>query len=666
MNKTEAKKRIEKLKEEINHHRYLYHVLDRQEISDAALDSLKHELYKLEQQYPKFITLDSPTQRVGGKPLNKFEKIKHAVPMLSIEDIFTREELESWEKRIKKIAPQAKFDYFTEVKMDGLAISLIYENGILSKAATRGDGKTGEDVTKNIKTIEAIPLALRVNSRIKNFSGRIEVRGEIFMAKKVFEKLNQEQKKKGEKVFANPRNAAAGSIRQLDSKVTASRRLNFFGYDLTTDLGQKTHQDIHEILPLLGIPINPYYQYCKNLDQIEKFYNIINKKRDELNYWIDGIVINVNNVKLMEKLGVVGKTRRGMIAYKFPAEQATTRVVDVHFQVGRTGALTPVAVLDPVFIAGTTVTHATLHNIDEIERLGVKIGDTVILEKAGDVIPKIIKVLPNLRTGKEKKIKVPQKCPICGSPVERKKDKVAIYCSNDKCFAKESENIIHFVSRKAFDIEGLGDKIVEQLINKGLIANVADLFILTQGDLEPLERFAEKSAVNLIKAIKKSKQITLARFLYALGIHHVGEETAIDLAQHFGSLEKIKKATVEELENIPDVGNVVAKSIHDFFSDGRNLKVVDELIKNGVKIEKVKRQKQILARQIFVLTGSLESMTRDEAKSKIRALGGDVSASVSKNTDYVVVGEEPGLKYDKAQKLGINTISEREFLDLLK
>jgi len=666
MNKIETKKRIEKLKEEINHHRYLYHVLDRQEISDAALDSLKHELYKLEQQYPEFITADSPTQRVGGKPLNKFEKVKHVVPMISIEDIFTREELEAWQKKIKKIAPQAKFDYFAEVKMDGLAISLIYENGILSKAATRGDGKIGEDVTKNIKTIEAIPLALRANYRVKDFSGRIEVRGEIFMTKKIFEKLNQEQKKKGEKVFANPRNAAAGSIRQLDSKITASRKLNFFGYDLITDLGQKTHQDIHEILPLLGIPINPYYQYCKNLDQIEKFYNIINKKRDKLNYWIDGIVVNVNDIKLMEKLGAVGKTRRGMIAYKFPAKQATTKVVDVHFQVGRTGALTPVAVLEPVFIAGTTVTHATLHNIDEIERLGVKIGDTVILEKAGDVIPKIIKVLPKLRTGKEKKIEIPKKCPICGSPVERKKDKVAIYCSNDKCFAKESENIIHFVSKKAFDIEGLGDKIVEQLINKGLIANVADLFILTKGDLEPLERFAEKSADNLIKAIRKSKRVTLAKFLYALGIRHVGEETAIDLAQHFGSLEKIKRVAVEELENIPDVGIVVAKSIHDFFSDKRNLKIVDELIKNGVEIEKIKKQKQILAGKIFVLTGSLESMSRDEAKNKIRVLGGNVSSSISKNTDYVIAGENPGSKYDKAKKLGVKIIKEKDFLNILK
>lgn len=689
MEKQEIKKRIEKLKEEINHHRYLYHVLDKQEISDAALDSLKHELYKLEQQYPEFITSDSPTQRVGGKPLDKFAKAKHDSPMLSIEDAFTFEEIEDWEKRIQKLLPLAKFDYYAEIKMDGLALSIVYENGVLARAATRGDGRVGENVTNSIKTIEAIPLKLhRPNKKeldvfLKKFknidgkkflkrieeiekSGVIEIRGEAFMGKDVFEKLNKKQEKGGLKKFANPRNAAAGSIRQLDPKITASRRLDFFGYDLKADLGQTDHEQSHEIMRLLGIKVNKLNRHCRNLGEVQKYFEDIEKKRSKLDYWTDGIVVNVNNIKDFNKLGVVGKTYRGMIAYKFPAEQATTKAVDVHFQVGRTGALTPVAVLEPVFIAGTTVTHATLHNIDEIERLGIKIGDTIILEKAGDVIPKIIKVLTNLRTGKEKKITIPSRCPICGSSIKREKGEVAIYCSNADCFAKEREKIIHFVSKKAFNIEGLGDKIVEQLINEGLISSAADLFTLTKGDLEPLERFAEKSADNLIKAIEKSRRVALSRFLYALGIRHVGEETAIDLAQHFGDLEKIKKAAIQELESIPDVGGVMAKSIHDFFSQNRNLKLVDELIKNGVEIEKIKKQKQILGGKTFVLTGSLESMARDEAKSKIRDLGGDVSGSVSKNTDYLVAGKEPGSKYDKAKKLGVKIINEEEFLRLLK
>ncbi|MBD3359793.1 MAG: NAD-dependent DNA ligase LigA [Candidatus Buchananbacteria bacterium] len=663
MTKEQAKKRIEKLKKEINHHRYLYHVLDTQEISDAALDSLKHELYELEQQYPEFITPDSPTQRVGGKPLPKFTKVKHEVPMLSIEDVFSFEELEDWQKRIQRLLPKAEFDYFAEIKMDGLAITLIYQDGLLTTAATRGDGKTGEDVTQNIKTIEAIPLKLRAAKEI-DLQGRIEIRGEVFMTKAVFDKLNKQQEKKGEKVFANPRNAAAGSVRQLDPKITASRQLSFYGYDLVTDLGQKTHQESHELIKLLGLPINEWNQYCLDLQSVQEFYEKIQAKRESLDYWIDGVVVNVNNIELMKKLGVVGKTKRGLVAYKFPAEQKTTIIKNVKFNVGRTGVLTPVAYLEPVSIGGTTVSHATLHNIEEIERLGVKIGDTVIIEKAGDVIPKVIEVLPNLRTGQEKEIKIPDKCPICGSNVKRQKDEVGVYCSNKNCFAQEKEKLIHFVSKKGLNIEGLGDKIVEQLINQGLIRDPADLFKLKPGDLQPLERFAEKSAQNIIDAIKQSQKVSLANFLFALGIRHVGEQTALDLAQYFGSIDKIKKASLADLQKVPDIGEVVAQSIYDFFHDKQNLQTNAELLKY-LEIEKVSKGKQILANKNFVLTGSLQSMTREQAKHIIRQLGGNVASSVSQKTDFVIAGAEPGSKYDKAKKLGVRIVDEKEFLQLI-
>ncbi len=687
MDKEEAKKRIDKLKKVINYHRYLYHVLDRQEISDAALDSLKHELYKLEQQYPEFITPDSPTQRVGGEALDKFKKVKHEVPMLSIEDVFSPAELEEWEAKIKRLVPHTKFEYFGEIKMDGLAISLVYENEILVQSSTRGDGKIGEDVTRNIKTIEAIPLRLhkpeekQINEFLKKFKGqinekkflnrvnnlgeRIEIRGEVFMDKKVFEKINEEQKKKGEKLFANPRNAAAGSIRQLDPKITASRKLDFFGYDLLADFGQTTHEQAHTIMRLIGVKDNSLNRHCKDLQEIEVFHDYVYKERERLHYWTDGVVGVINDIKLFQKLGIVGKTPRGIIAYKFPAEQATTIIEDVNFSVGRTGVLTPVATLKPVFIGGTTVTHATLHNLDEIKRLGVKVGDTVIVEKAGDVIPKVIKVLPKLRTGKEKEIQVPKKCPICGGPVIRKPDEVGIYCANTGCFAIQQRKIDHFVSKAGMDIEGLGPQITEQLINAGLITNAADIYNLEQGDLEPLERFGEKSAQNIIEAIKKSERVSLAKFLFALGIRHVGEETSVALANYFGSLEKIRKVNLEQLYKVPDIGKIVAKSIHDYFNHKKNIQLIDDLLKY-LKIEKVKKNKQVLAGKTFVLTGTMASLTRDEAKDKIRQLGGDVSSSVSKGTDYVVLGEEPGSKYDKAKKLGVKIIKENEFLELVK
>lgn len=688
MNKEQAKQRILKLREEINHHRYLYHVLDTQEISDGALDSLKHELYELEQKFTDLITKDSPTQRVSGKPLDKFKQARHRVRMLSLEDIFSFEELEAWQERVKKLSP-GKTEYFAEIKTDGLAISLTYVDGILKTGATRGDGTTGEDVTQNIKTIEAIPLSLdkpsekeinnfykkfgkgidkkKLDKFLSGFNGEFEVRGEAYMQKKVFEKLNKAQKKKGQPEFANPRNASAGSIRQLDSKIAKERELDFFGYNIVTDIGLATHEQIHEMMKLIGIKINPIYTQCSGLGDVQKYFDSVQKKREKLDYWIDGIVVSVDDNIVMKKLGVVGKAPRGMIAYKFPAEQATTVIKEVRWQVGRTGAITPVAVMDPVQIAGTTVTHATLHNIDEIKRLNVKIGDTVILEKAGDIIPKVIKVLPKLRTGKEHAISAPRKCPVCNADVKRKDGEVAIYCTNKNCFATEFKKITHFVSRNAFDMEGLGLKIVKQLLSKGLISNTADLFTLTKGDIEPLERFAEKSSENLIEAIDQAKEISFSRFIYALGIRHVGEETAIDLANHFGSLQKFIAASATELESIPDVGAVVAKSIHEYFQESRNQKLVQDLVKNGVRIKEVKVQKhQPLKGKSFVLTGSLESMTRDDAKAKLRALGADVSSSVSKNTHYVVAGLDPGSKHDKAKKLGVKVIDEKEFLNILR
>jgi DNA ligase (NAD+) len=695
MTKEEAKKRIEKLKEEINYHRYLYHVKDKIEISDAAWDSLKHELYGLEQEFPEFITKDSPTQRVGGEPLKKFQKVVHGERMLSLEDVFSPEEVGEWEVRIQKLTPHSKFDYFAELKMDGLAVSLVYRNGVLEVGSTRGDGKIGEDVTNNLKTIEAIPLRLRIptekeiseflqkfkdvdkekfRKKIKNLDGAIEVRGECFMPKKIFESLNREQRKNKLQEFANPRNIAAGSIRQLDPKITASRHLDFYGYNLLADFGHITHEQSHEILKLIGIKINPKYKYCVNLSEVENFQKHIGEIRGKLNYWIDGVVVTVNDNHLMEKLGIVGKAPRGSIAFKFPGEQVTTKVLDVRWQVGRTGAVTPVAVMEPVFLGGTTVQHATLHNPNEIKRLGLKIGDTVILEKAGDVIPKILEVLPRLRPRDAKPANPPAKCPVCKTELQRKKIEnkksgisAALYCVNKKCSSKNLELVIHFVSKKAFDIDGLGPKIVEKLMDEGLVATPADLFKITKSDLVDLERFAEKSAENVVESVAKAKETTLARLIYALGIEHIGEETAVDLANAFFSIENLVKAKYEEIELASNIGTVVAKSVYDFFREEQNKKLIEDLKANGVKIIEMKKRTHLpLAGKTFVFTGEMESMSRDTAKEKVRELGGDPAGSVSKNTDFVVAGAEPGSKYDKAKKLGVKIIDEKEFLKMIK
>lgn len=688
MTKQEIRQRIEKLKKEVNHHRYLYHVLDKPEISDSALDSLKNELFKLEQQYPEFITSDSPTQRVGGEALKEFKKVKHEKRMLSFNDAFSKTDMHDWQKRMENYLKEKKeFNFYCEPKIDGLAISLIYKNGQFKVGSTRGNGFIGEDVTMNLKTIESIPLNLekkdhkiylknynpselkKVDQMLEKFDlakSELEVRGEIYLDKKDFEILNKERQKKELSIFANPRNVAAGSIRQLNPKITASRKLKCFVYQVVTDLGQTTHEQEHLILNRLGFRINPYTGFAKNMEEVFDYHEKLGKIRNRLEYEIDGVVAIVNDNKLWQKLGIVGKAPRGCMAYKFPGREATTVVEDIKVQVGRTGALTPVAHLKPVSLSGVTISHATLHNMDEIKRLGLKIGDTVIIKRAGDVIPDVVKVLTNLRTGKEKEFHMPSKCPICGSKVLRKPGEVAYYCSNKNCFALQERIITHFVSKKAFDIEGLGPKIIEQLISNDLIDNAADLFKLTIDDLKPLERFAEKSASNIINSINKAKEISFARFIYALGIRHVGEETAFDLANRFSNLENLEKAELEELEKIRDVGSVVAKSIHEYFTNKKNLDFVHELIKNGIKIQKQKQITQKLAGKTFVLTGTLEKYSRDEAKKKIRDLGGDVSGSVSKETDYVVAGENPGSKYEKAKKINVEIIDEKKFLEIIK
>jgi DNA ligase (NAD+) len=687
MTKPEAEVRIQKLRQEIDKYRYQYHVLNALEISEAALDDLKHELYRLEQLYPDLITPDSPTQRVAGEPLPGFKKVTHAVRMLSIEDAFSFAEVEDWLARLKKLEPHATFDFFAELKMDGLAISLIYQDGAFVQGATRGDGTVGEDVTHNVRTIEAVPLKLRVptDKEVERFlkkhhgkidaskakavltehPGRIEVRGETFMTRSQLEKLNKALKKRGEPELANPRNAAAGSIRQLDPKIAAERGLSFFGYAMVGDYGTTTHEQAHELLALLGIPTNPLCRACRSLEEVSTFQTEVGEKRDKLDYWIDGVVINVNDDRLFKSLGVVGKTPRAILAWKYPAEQGTTIVRDIIVSVGRTGALTPVAVMDPVQLAGTTVTHASLHNEDEIKRLGLKIGDTVIVEKAGDVIPKVIQVLPKLRTGKEKTFRMPLRCPICGSDVKRKEGEVATVCSNRSCYAQELQRLLHFVV--SADIMGLGDKIAEQMLQGGLVREPADLYRLKPEDLLELEGFADVSSKKLVDEIQAHRKMELHRFINALGIRHVGQETARDLAKAFGTFARFRTASAEELVAVDGVGAKVAEAIVEFFRDARETKRVDDLL-SEVRVKESKVDGRVagrLARTIWVLTGTLDSLGREEAKEKIRALGGGISESVSKKTTYVVAGENPGSKLDKAQKLGVTVLDEKGFLKLI-
>jgi len=681
MNQTQAKKRIGKLKKVINYHRYLYHVLDKQEISDTVLDSLKHELFQLEQKFPDFKTKDSPTQRVGGKPLDKFNKVEHRIQMLSIEDIFNSEELGKWQDYLRRLAPRGNINYFCELKIDGFAISLIYKNGILAQAATRGDGKVGEDVTLNIKTIESIPLKLDIVNKIQDeavrnkvrqliTAGEIEVRGEIYMEKNSFEAINKQRERECKTQYANPRNLAAGSIRQLDSKLAASRNLKFLAYDIpsdiSSDMGLMTHLDKHVLLSAIGFK-SEKGKLCKNLKQIKDFWQQSAQQRKKLPYQIDGTVITVNSNSLFNKLGVAGKSPRCVRALKFAPKQATTVIEDIKIQIGRTGTATPVALLKPVNIGGTTINRATLHNKDQIKRLGVKIGDTVIIERAGDVIPAVVKVLKDLRSGREKSFKFPDKCPVCKEELVNLKDKVAWRCVNSDCPARKDEFLEHFISKKAFNIDGLGQKIIAQLTNSGIISGPVDIFNLEKSDLLPLERFGEKSAKNLIAEIEKSKKISLNRFIYALGIRHIGEETARDLADSFRDLERLRSASIEALSAVSDVGDKASSTIYDWFRQRENIELIAKLKDKGIKIiaPKTPDSNAKLKGKSFVITGSLIFMPRDSVYQLIRDNGGEALNSLNKSTDFLIKGENPGEKLGKAKKMGVEIINEQEFLKII-
>ncbi|MCE9643954.1 NAD-dependent DNA ligase LigA [Candidatus Parcubacteria bacterium] len=663
----EALLRAEKLRETINRHRYLYHVEDRQEISDAALDSLKDELKKLEEEYPELVTPDSPTQRVAGEPRKDLPKVRHRVAQWSFNDCFSPEELREFDARVKRFAglpPLSDVAYACELKIDGLKIILEYTNGALSCAATRGNGVVGEDVTHNVRTMESVPLVLTEKKDAI-------VEGEVWMGKRTLAALNKERVKEGEEPFANPRNVAAGSVRQLDPKIAASRKLETFIYDISLFAGEIPETQTEELglLRSLGFKVNPHAERVSNIEGAIKFWEKWQKKGPKEDYQIDGVVVKVDERALQEKLGFTGKAPRFAIAFKFPAEQVTTVVEDIVLQVGRTGVLTPVAQLRPVLVYGSVVSRATLHNEDEIKRLDVRIGDTVILQKAGDVIPDIVSVMTEMRTGKEKPYKFPARVEACGGDgrIERVPGQAAWRCVDRKSFAQLKRQLYHFAGKHAFDIDGLGPKQIDLLLEQQLISSGADIFTLAKGDLLALPRFAEKSADNLIAAIEKARNVELPRLIIALSIPQVGEETAYDLAKHFGSMEKIRTATKEEYLAISGIGEVVAESLLSWFADSEHVHGLDTLLSRVTVVRgaEARRGDQRLAGKTVVLTGTLPTLTRDEAKERVRLAGGELSSSVSSKTSYVVAGEEPGSKFDKAVELGVPILSESDFLKLL-
>lgn len=661
---------INQLRKILRHHEYLYHVLDAPEIPDGEYDRLFKQLKKLETDNPELITADSPTQRVGAKPLSGFSQIKHSIPMLSLDNVFSDDEFLGFAKRIQERLGDLPEDltFCCEPKLDGLAVSILYVNGELVQAATRGDGQTGEDITANVRTIRNIPLQLLMD----NPPAKLEVRGEIFMPHKGFKQLNEQALEKGEKTFANPRNAAAGSLRQLDPKVTRQRLLMLNAYGIGVVDGvelPKTHYDRLQWLKSIGIPVNNEIRLCNGIEQVLAFYRNIEEKRPHLGYDIDGTVLKVNDIALQEKLGFVSKAPRWAIAYKFPAQEVLTVLNDVEFQVGRTGAITPVAKLRPVFVGGVTVSNATLHNGDEIARLDIAIGDTVTIRRAGDVIPQIVGVVHNRRPVDAKPIIFPTHCPVCDSIVKRIEGEAVARCTGGLiCAAQRKESLKHFVSRKAMNIDGVGAKLVEQLVDRELIHTPADLFKLDAAILMRLERMGEKSAEKALTSLEKAKETTLARFLFALGIREVGEATARSLANHFKTLEKISQASAEALQEVQDVGEVVAMRIRLFWQEPHNVAVVDDLVAQGVhwgEVESLPTVEHALAGKTVVLTGTLSQMTRSEAKEALLALGCKVSGSVSSKTDFVVAGENAGSKLTKAEQLGVNILGEEDLLELL-
>ena len=658
---------IDTLRQDLRRYEYEYHVLDNPTIPDAEYDRLFHQLKALEAEHPELITADSPTQRVGAKPLSGFAQIRHEIPMLSLDNAFSDEEFYAFVKRIEDrlIRLPEPLTFCCEPKLDGLAVSILYVNGVLTQAATRGDGTTGEDITANIRTIRNIPLQLLMD----NPPARLEVRGEVFMPHAGFVRLNQHALEKGEKTFANPRNAAAGSLRQLDPKITSKRPLvlNAYGIGIAEGVDlPNTHYDRLQWLKSIGIPVNPEIRLCNGTDEVLDFYRDIQNKRSSLGYDIDGTVLKINDIALQEKLGFISKAPRWAIAYKFPAQEELTRLNDVEFQVGRTGAITPVAKLEPVFVAGVTVSNATLHNGDEIERLDIAIGDTVVIRRAGDVIPQIIGVLHDRRPADARPIIFPKTCPVCDSAIVRIEGEAVARCTGGLfCAAQRKEALKHFVSRKAMDIDGVGGKLIEQLVDRELIHTPADLFKLDLTTLTRLERMGAKSAENVLASLEKAKNTTLARFIFALGIREVGEATALNLANHFKTLEALQNADLEALQQVPDVGEVVANRILAFWHEPHNVAVVNDLIAQGVHWETVETKEVTENRfkgKTVVLTGTLTQMGRNEAKALLQDMGAKVSGSVSAKTDFVIAGDAAGSKLTKAQELGVTVLTEEEFL----
>ena len=658
---------IDTLRQDLRRYEYEYHVLDNPTIPDAEYDRLFHQLKDLETAHPELITADSPTQRVGAKPLSGFAQIRHEIPMLSLDNAFSDEEFYAFVKRIEDrlIRLPEPLTFCCEPKLDGLAVSILYVNGVLTQAATRGDGTTGEDITANIRTIRNIPLQLLMD----NPPARLEVRGEVFMPHEGFERLNQQALEKGEKTFANPRNAAAGSLRQLDPKITSKRPLvlNAYGIGIAEGVDlPNTHYDRLQWLKSIGIPVNPEIRLCNGTDEVLGFYRDIQNKRSALGYDIDGTVLKINDIALQEKLGFISKAPRWAIAYKFPAQEELTRLNDVEFQVGRTGAITPVAKLEPVFVAGVTVSNATLHNGDEIERLDIAIGDTVVIRRAGDVIPQIIGVLHDRRPADARPIVFPETCPVCDSAIVRIEGEAVARCTGGLfCAAQRKEALKHFVSRKAMDIDGVGGKLIEQLVDRELIHTPADLFKLDLTTLTRLERMGAKSAENALASLEKAKNTTLPRFIFALGIREVGEATALNLANHFKNLEALQNADLEALQEVPDVGEVVANRILAFWHEPHNVAVVNDLLAQGVHWETVETKEVIencFKGKTVVLTGTLTQMGRNEAKALLQDMGAKVSGSVSAKTDFVIAGDAAGSKLTKAQELGVTVLTEEEFL----
>ena len=667
-----AAAQIEKLREEIRHHEFRYYVLDDPEISDAKFDKLLAELKALEAAHPTLITPDSPTQRVGGAPREGFLSVRHARPMMSLDNAYSYDELADFDRRVRELAGRNRVDYVAEHKFDGLSLSLVYEDGVLVRGVTRGDGATGEDVTPNARTIRSVPLRVDADVLKKvELAADFEVRGEVVMSRKAFQALNEQQEAQGGKIFANPRNAAAGAVRVLDPTVTASRRLDFYAYFLIAESARKgrpafkSHSESLDALAALKFRVSSDWKLCHSLDEVTRFCDSWDTRREKLTYEIDGIVVKVNDLSLQQEVGFTSKAPRWAIAYKYPARQEQTVVRDIRVQVGRTGALTPVALLEPVQVGGVTVSRSTLHNMDEVERLGVQIGDTVLIERAGEVIPHVVKVA---REGKGRRpFHMPERCPECGSRIHKSPDEVAYRCVNAACPAKRRESLLHFAGRHAMNIDGLGDKIVDQLVEKGMVKDVSELYDLKLEPLAALERMAEKSAQNLLEEIAASKKQSLDRLIYALGIRFVGERTAQLLAEHFGSMDRLATASEEELTEVTEIGPRIAASIAEFFSEKANRDLLNRLERHGLNFHAQRRAPRStkFAGKTFVFTGAL-SRPREEFERLVVENGGKASSSVSKKTDYVVVGSEPGSKYDKAKSLGVPILSESAFEKLLR